>query len=167
MKEIVGNILKVKEVDDTPVIAICFTSNGVVRKDGRAVMGAGVAKLFRDTFKNLDMKYAATRGDERTNLTTDLGDWKLEDRILRVIAFPTKNDWKYKSTIELITLSAMRLRDIINKDPLLQKGFILLPRPGCNNGHLEWDEVKKVLEPILPENVAIITQDLSWKKDGK
>ena len=35
--------------------AICFTSNGIVKKDGRLVMGAGVAKAFRDHFKDLDL----------------------------------------------------------------------------------------------------------------
>ena len=39
--------------------AICFTSNGIVKKDGKLIMGAGVAKQFRDRFFGLDQESGA------------------------------------------------------------------------------------------------------------
>lgn len=165
MKEITGDIFKVTDVDGVPVVGICFTSNPGVRKDGRAIMGAGVAKAFRDKFNDLDLEYGKILVGSRVNLTTDFGARKLDGRDVRIIAFPTKNNWKYNSTIELITLSAMRLKTMIETDKVLSSGIVLLPRPGCSNGGLQWDEVRKVIKPILPKNVVIITQDHTWKRE--
>lgn len=159
MREIEGDILNTLEVDGVKVVGVCFTSNGMIKKDGTAVMGAGVAKLFRDTFMGLDKFYADLRIEARTNLTTDCGVWDYGGRDLRIIAFPTKNDWKYNSSIQLIELSSMGLKSIIEKDKELQEGVILLPRPGCSNGGLKWEDVKKIIEKILPENVVIITEE--------
>ena len=97
LKEVVGDIFVLTEVDKVPVVGICFTSNGVTKKDGRAVMGAGVAKAFRDKFKDLDLKYGEHLRNSRLNVTTDLGEYKLSKRKVRVIAFPTKNDRTHHS----------------------------------------------------------------------
>ena len=37
---------------------ICVTTNGEVRKDNKAVMGAGCAKFVRDNFEGVDLKLA-------------------------------------------------------------------------------------------------------------
>ena len=48
MKEQKANILS-NEIF-TIADAICFTSNGILKSNGSLVMGAGVAKAFRDHF---------------------------------------------------------------------------------------------------------------------
>ena len=157
MKEVKGDIFDIKDVDGKPVVGVCFTSNGCVRKDGNAVMGAGVAKVFKENFPGIDGEYGKYLKLYKNNLTRDLGSWSYKGRSLRVFAFPTKNDWKHNSSLPLITLSAMGLKSIIEKNEKLQKGIVLLPRPGCSNGGLNWSDVKKVIESILPKNVVIVS----------
>jgi hypothetical protein len=35
---------------------------------------------------------------------------------------------------------------------------ILLPRPGCGNGGLAWEQVRPVLIDVLPDNVVVVTK---------
>jgi hypothetical protein len=35
---------------------------------------------------------------------------------------------------------------------------VLLPRPGCGNGHRTWDEVCPVIEPILDDRFTVTYQ---------
>ena len=37
--------------------AICVTTNGIVMQNGKAVMGAGIAKFVRDSFPGVDSKF--------------------------------------------------------------------------------------------------------------
>lgn len=48
MKSGRGDIFKVR------ADAICVTTNGVTRSDGRAVMGAGVARIAADRYPGID-----------------------------------------------------------------------------------------------------------------
>jgi len=130
--------------------AICFTSNGVIRKNGCLVMGAGVAKAFRDRFVGIDR--AAGRQVQRNGNICQVIP-TLTDSIPEIVAFPTKHDWRDPSDIDLIEKSARELMELIEK-----KGWArtALPRPGCNNGSLNWKEVKKVIEPILDDRVVIV-----------
>jgi len=36
-------------------------------------------------------------------------------------------------------------------------GTVVLPRPGCGNGQLDWSDVHPVIAPILPDSVHVIT----------
>lgn len=37
--------------------------------------------------------------------------------------------------------------------------FLILPRPGCGNGRLRWEDVRKILEPILDDRFTVVR----WK----
>lgn len=37
--------------------AICCTTNQVVKSNGRLVMGAGIARQFRDVYNGLDLEW--------------------------------------------------------------------------------------------------------------
>lgn len=39
---------------------------------------------------------------------------------------------------------------------------VLLPRPGCGNGKLQWDFVKREIEDLLDDRVTIV----NWKKES-
>mgnify|MGYP001580901715 CR=1 FL=1 len=56
--------------------------------------------------------------------------------------------------LELIKESASQLAVVAGA--YSNKTFVL-PRPGCGNGGLKWEDVKPVIEPILPDNVHVIT----------
>lgn len=155
MIEIRGNILDSTTYthDGKPILiypdAICFTSNEVIKKNGALVMGAGVAKVFRDYYQGLD--HQAGREVKANGNICQIID--AEER-WDIIAFPTKNHWRNLSNLSLIVKSAIQLRSIIDENEWCK---VVLPRPGCANGGLDWNVVKPMLESILDDRVFIIT----------
>ena len=132
--------------------AICFTSNGIIKKDGRLVMGAGVAKIFRDRFKDLDLiagKLISTNG----NICQIIADRDIVGNICPIISFPTKNHWRHMSDILLIKKSATELMSIVQKNSWSK---VALSKPGCANGGLNWNDVSKVLEQIFDDRIVIV-----------
>lgn len=157
MKEINGDIIKTTSYNGKPVLAMCVTTNGVIKKDGKAVMGAGVAKSFRDFFPSID-QILANKLKENGNVVNLLGAYqpKNKDTSISIFSFPTKHHWNEDSDIELIKSSAKQLAKEIKS---MGDGWVLLPKPGCRNGNLNWEDVKRVISPILPHNVIIISLD--------
>lgn len=152
MIEVVGDLW------DYPADWRCITTNGFVKKNGECVMGRGCA-------------YEATQ--RYHGLAKRLGQDILQDgnylrvyRDLELIAFPVKHHWYEKADPELIQRSAQEL-GVFVKDILDEYDYILgiddapptflLPRPGCGNGGLKWEEVKPLLID-LPDNVKVITR---------
>jgi hypothetical protein len=128
---------------------LCITTNGVIRKDGTAVMGRGIALQAKERIPEID-KFLASSLTVKGNVVAVLGrhdnKW--------IIAFPTKHHWKDDSTIELIRTSAIQLKAHFDKQ--IVKPTVLLPRPGCANGNLRWTDVKRVIEPILDDDHFIV-----------
>jgi len=138
--------------------AICFTSNGVVVRN-RLVMGAGVAKVFRDRFDDCDLAAGLcvrkngnicqiVQHAERPGVLT------INPEPIAIIAFPTKNHWRNPSDLKLIEKSAVELMGLVNNHDWSE---VALPRPGCLNGGLDWADVKQVIEPILDNRIVIVT----------
>lgn len=140
MKEITGNLWNYWMRPDH---VICITTNGVVKSNGAAVMGAGCAKdaLLRITGIEFELgKYIAQYGNKAGYLYP------------AVIAFPVKHHWKLQADLTLIRESTAILHRLSTNHP--ERTFIL-PRPGCGNGGLTWKEVKPLLTS-LPDNVLVI-----------
>jgi hypothetical protein len=126
-----------------PGHVICITTNGCVRKDGRAVMGAGVALEAQRRAPLVPMQLALHLG-EFGNRVCWLDNGKM-------LAFPTKEDWRKPSILKRIKESATQLLHLAEDSP----NFIFhLPRPGCGCGGLKWEQVKPLLED-LPNNVWV------------
>lgn len=142
MKIFITNILWQNVIDDAD--AICFTSNGVIKKNGRLVMGAGVAKAFRDKFLNLDWQ-AAQSVKEHGNICQIVGAARKsqQSKYAEIVAFPTKHHWKDNSDIKLIEQSITQLVELADH---MKWKKIYLPAPGVSNGGLSW---KKEVEPLL------------------
>ena len=64
-----------------------------------------------------------------------------------MITFPVKHNWWEAADLGLIERSASELLKIIEVKKI--KEAVYLPRPGCGNGRLNWEDVKKILSPIL------------------
>lgn len=146
MIEVTGDIW------DYPADIICITTNGSIRGDGKAVMGRGVAKQAKDRLPII----ATVLGHS----LKDLGRpsvCKIYTYIKQEIwAFPVKYYWRLKADEDLIRSSAIQLR---SSALLYSDKTFVLPRPGCGNGQLDWKDVKKIISPLLPDNVHVI--DLS------
>ncbi len=147
-----------------PADARCITTNGFIKNNGHLVMGAGVAgqaqaryplfpKVAGQAVKTCGNIVMAFRSDSlRTNTmfySSDL-DW--------FITFPVKHVWYERADMALIERSSHQLMELLNESafkPVFKK--VLLPRPGCGNGQLKWDDVKPVIENILDDRVVVIT----------
>lgn len=134
--------------------ALCVTTNGVIKKDGRLVMGAGIAKEIKNRFPGVDSilgKYVSKYG----NRVFRVGKVNFSEKSITLFSFPTKNHWKDKSDLNLIEQSCIQLKQLVNKFRI--EGDIYIPAPGCNNGGLNWEkEVKTVVEKHLDEDRYII-----------
>ncbi len=149
MREITGDLWDYFEQDKC---LCCITTNGFVKNNGEAVMGAGCAKQAVERFpalpKNLgrmikqngnvvQVVSAAVRGGDS------------------VISFPVKHKWWEEADPKLISESAGALNKMARNNP--DKKFVL-PRPGCGNGKLQWKDVKPLLKK-LPDNVLVISYE--------
>lgn len=129
--------------------AVGVTTNGEVRRDGKAVMGAGVAKAFRDRFKGIDEALAESIWEHGNAVRVVRF---IQDTQTYIFSFPTKGRWKDPATLELIARSASQLVDLADA---MEWRTIWLPRPGCDNGGLDWIDVEPVLDRYLDDRFTI------------
>lgn len=134
--------------------AVCVTTNGVVKKNGCAVMGAGIAKQANMSFTDLSLNLGELL-KARGNQVYDMGFYRdgVTGKWVRIITFPTKHHWRDKSDLNLIEVSARQLVDICDEAEITT---CYLTRPGCANGGLDWEtQVRPLLEPILDDRFVI------------
>lgn len=145
MIEIQGNFWDVYDQYD----AICCTTNGIIDSKGSLVMGAGIAKGFKETFPSLPK--------ELGRLVKKYGNKSFALLVYDpvVISFPTKHDWKDNSDISLIIKSANEIAELVNINKFEK---VLTVRPGCLNGGLSWAQVKLEIATILDDRFTVIEQ---------
>lgn len=124
---------------------VCITTNGFVKKNGAAVMGRGCALEATRQVEGIE-RILGNRIKEVGNVPGFL----LEN--LPLIIFPVKHNWWEPASIELIKMSTAWLKEYAENNGIVSQFH--LPRPGCGNGRLRWEDVKPLLE-CLPDNVAI------------
>lgn len=132
--------------------AVCVTTNGVIKKDGAAVMGKGIAKEANDRYGVASI--LANHLQNGGNHVYPLKTVQDKDKTFLLCSFPTKNDWRDNSDIDLIKQSAKELVQLCNAYGI--KRCYLTP-PGCANGHLSWDcVVAPAIAPILDDRITIV-----------
>lgn len=158
MKEEKVNILssKVLKIAD----AICFTSNGIVKANGELVMGAGIAKQFRDRWELIAERFGALVQSYGNHvhflkfMDPPSGADGINYRMIWIASFPTKHHWKNSSDLKLIERSAYEIVEHLKIAPSIKT--IYLPRPGVGLGGLNWEnEVRPTLEYILDDRFII------------
>lgn len=149
MKEVTGDLWELGEKDGN---AIVITTNGAVTKLGRAVMGRGVARQAKKRF-------AAHGVDARLGQIIKVAGNHVHSLFVgepyTLVTFPVKHHWIDQADPELIVRSAGELKAKADKS-LWAK--VYLPRPGCGNGRLEWDDVKPIIEPILDDRFTVVNK---------
>lgn len=156
MIEIKGDFTKIH--DDYSVI--CCTTNTCLNKKGELVMGAGIAKFFKEEYDFLPKVWGEKlKRMKKRNLPQIMVDLTIDvkhgEKIKYLVAFPTKTDFKKNSTLELIENSAKQLEFITDS---FGWDKILLPKPGCSNGGLLWEDVKGVLS-FLDDRFHVIGRE--------
>lgn len=154
-KEIIGNAFNnpyLEEVD-----AICVTTNMSTKRNGKAVMGAGIAKDAKSRFHGIDEDLGSLIRDKGSvvfpirNEKFHLGKNTKE---IAIVAFPVKFEWWEQANAKLIEDSTKKLIALAN-----ERGWtkVILPRPGVGSGKLDWEKkVKPIMEEYLDERFLVI-----------
>ena len=125
-----------------------ITTNGFVKKNHEAVMGRGCAREAADKYPLLPTRLGSLIR-AYGNRTMLLGE---HDGVM-LCALPVKHHWREQADIELIERSVMQLAEIVQK---YQYAKVVLPRPGCGNGGLDWQDVSPVIEPYLDRRYTVV-----------
>ena len=153
MKQLQGDIWE-QEVD-----AICITTNGTLKCDGCAVMGAGVAKQAAQRFPQIPsllgehIKQIGNHVNVLNFLTRPSEQECKCPKYTYLVAFPVKHNWFEKADPALIEKSCQELVDITTK-----AGWenVILPRPGCDNGKLDWKDVEPICAKYFDDRFTIV-----------
>jgi len=173
MREMIGDIFKQHKWAD----ACCITTNGYVNKKGLAVLGRGVAYQAASRVKELP-ELLAEQLKRHGNVVNVLMEHPAQHLIsfpvkpVNVILTPSRPEMLIKSMrgkfkngdivpgcfamarLSLVERSARQLAELADK-----QGYnnIVLPRPGCGNGELAWEDVKPLLQSYLDDRFYICT----------
>lgn len=138
--------------------AIVITTNGFVKQNGEAVMGRGIAKQAKEKYPWLPKLLGGwiIASDNMAGIFTHGSIYPKH-----IITMPVKPilgpngepGWKAKADICLIKESA-RITAINVNDYEIEK--IIMPRPGCGNGGLKWEDVKPIIEPIFDDRFTVM-----------
>ena len=151
MLEQSGNLWDLAKLPNILVIS----TNGFVKKNNECVMGRGIAKEAKEKFPSiaLDLGHFI---QESGNYVHDLGIY--DDYY--IYSFPVKHNWWEKADIKLIENSAKQLAVAIAIDFLEHEKIgmqVFIPQVGCGNGGLNWEDVKKIISPILDDRFIAVT----------
>ena len=141
MREITGDLWE--QHRQGQVVAI--TTGGLIEKGGACAMPRGCARQAKDRFEGL----AWTLGQQilmHGNHVFDLGR--------RILSFPVEESPFEVPDIRLIERSCRELVELTD-----YKGWsqVIVPRPGCGGGGLEWHDLKPKLDAIFDERFLIIS----------
>lgn len=113
------------------------------------VMGKGLAKQFRETFKANHKSY---RIECRLGLLKPGGVVMEYDQrngtIQLIINVATKDHWKQPSELNWIINGILEIRRILRE---IDIPSVAIPALGCGNGGLSWDRVKEAIEDHLSD----------------
>ena len=121
---------------------IVITTNGFVKKNGEAVMGAGVALQAKKKFPKLPTALAEHLG-EKGNCVGVFEDFG-------IITMPVKINWWEKARLDLIKKSCIEMSSLPFNETFV------VPKPGCGNGKLSWQDVKPICEKYLDDRFTLL-----------
>lgn len=124
---------------------IAITTNGSVTRDGRAILGQGVAKQAGERFLHLAVELGeAIRA----------GGNHVHELQHGLVSFPVEDSPWSLPDLRLIGRSAQELRELAD---LREWPLVMVPRPGCGGGGLSWHDVAPLLAEAFDERFHVIT----------
>jgi hypothetical protein len=138
---------------------VVVTTNTQTRKDGTAIMGAGLAQQAALRFPDLPARYGLyLQEQDPNNEGHPEHPYLVEDH--RLILFPTKRDWRAPSPLDLIRGNLLIFRDLwrefvddrfnrcVNEGP-----YVAWPPLGCGHGGRDWTlEIEPLMVKHLPSD---------------
>ncbi len=154
MRAVVGNFWELKAYSKG------IPTNGVVKKNGRAVMGRGVALQARERWPDLE-GLLGTAIAALGNHVYPLGWFGEYPDLVSLFSFPVKHHWARPASLELIERSVAELANKLRGQKTAEGSEIdfMMPLPGTGNGGLEPWMVWPLVER-LPDNVTIVVLDV-------
>jgi uncharacterized protein YeaO (DUF488 family) len=132
------------EIEENKYDMVCITTNGFVKKNGNAVMGAGIARQFRDKYGRAEF----ILGEKITNCGNIV-----QHLMDNFFAFPVKHKWDEDADLALIEKSCLELVKLAD---MRKAEKILLPFPGVGNGKRSKEEVTPIIERYLDDRFIVI-----------
>lgn len=131
---------------------LVFTSNRTLNSRGHLVMGAGIARDFKQHFPHLPALFGKVLTESPdSHLMSTFG--YSGDFFYTIVAFPTKEHWKDDSITNYIDRSCSEL--VIHADKY-NANKVILTRPGCGLGGLQWEDVKPICLKHLDDRFSIV-----------
>jgi hypothetical protein len=130
---------------------IAITTNGLVTKSGAAVFGRGCARQAQERFPDMPLRLGKLL-QEHGNHVLNLGNG--------LVSFPVEESPWAMPDLHLIRRSAGELRDLADSEGW---EMIVVPRPGCGGGGLDWREVRPLLADFFDFRFFVITTEQEKK----
>jgi hypothetical protein len=124
---------------------IAITTNGTVTKQGTAVFGRGCSRQARERFPNLPLclgRLLRKHGNHVVSLCSGL------------VTFPVEESPWALPDFHLIARSARELRELADREGWV---MVVVPRPGCGGGGLDWRDVSPLLAEHFDDRFYVIT----------
>lgn len=151
MIECVGNLWSYKPDAQVRVI----TTNGEVNPNGKSVMGKGCALEAALMFPPLPKMLGDRIKKNGNKVQVFNKECFGADFILATL--PVKYTWRSNADTNLIFKSVSHLVDLAD---YFNWESIIMPRPGCGAGNLDWDKVvKPLIKILLDDRFCVITWD--------
>lgn len=151
MREVTGDIW------DFDCDARVIPTNGSVNRHGAAVMGRGVALQCKERYPGIETALGVLlRGVSPTKLHCI--QWVPESygNVVQpdvLVFFPVKFEWRQKANLSLIIKSSAEL---LWEAQMEGWNTVALPRVGCGNGGLSWDDVGPILRSIFDDRFVVV-----------
>ena len=111
------------------------------------VMGAGIALEFKYRYPEMFDKYVKHCKENRIQIGT-LWVYKVPKSTLKVLNFPTKNDWKHPSKYEYLERGLKKFVETYREQGITSVAFPML---GALNGGLDPDKVLDLMKKHLSD----------------
>ncbi len=122
------------------------------------VMGKGLALQFKKKYPAMYREYKQ-KCEEGQITIGQLHLYKGTPKYW-ILNFPTKNRWRQKSKLEYIEKGLIAFRDNYQEWGITSIAF---PRLGCQQGGLDWKEVKPLMKNYLANLPRLSVEIVSYK----
>jgi len=130
--------------------AVVITTNGTITGRGLGVMGRGCALEATYRYPRLQRKLGRFLREHGNHVGV------LLDEAPALVVFPVKHEWMQSADPHLIIDSCAELVALTEK---LRWTRVVLPRPGCGNGGLDWDtQVRDLCAAWLDDRFCVVTK---------
>lgn len=144
MREISGDLWE--EEADAKVI----TTNAATNSRGHAVMGRGVALQCKERYPGIEAIYGRWLDCNTARVTCMLSSDPVP---IPLVFFLVKYHWRERASIPLILQSLGQLIELTDTEGWNK---IVMPRPGCGNGGLDWHDVGPILRASLDNRFYVV-----------